>query len=253
MEFMHHEAGVRSVVVGGLPAKGPMQSPSGSRGAAYYTSDRLDANINYAAQINSTASGFLPSRQEDVFITRLGINLLDQIRKGENIPLQFVYEAADCRIFYTPETIYNYTNLWNYAADAIWSKPSLCVEGSTGYATTNKGATDIKGPPNGSASVPIKVSHDVSGIDKIAGTNANNFGPLVSGGLPDGFRVPPISAAGQSKTIYAKSVAAKYQQKQAAFNGICTPGSPVCGGTRRPSRGSKTGPGAARISLAPPP
>jgi hypothetical protein len=73
------------------------------------------------------------------------INLRDQIRKGETIPLQFTYEAANCRIFYTPQTFYNYENLWKYAADAIWNNPALCVQNSTGYATTN--GSDTAGPP----------------------------------------------------------------------------------------------------------
>ena len=33
MEMMHHSAGVRTVVAGGRPDYGPMQAPSGSRGA----------------------------------------------------------------------------------------------------------------------------------------------------------------------------------------------------------------------------
>jgi hypothetical protein len=74
------------------------------------------------------------------------INLRDQIRKGETIPLQFTYEAANCRIFYTPQTFYNYTALWKYAADAIWSNSTkFCVKNSTGFATTN--GSDTAGPP----------------------------------------------------------------------------------------------------------
>jgi len=73
------------------------------------------------------------------------INLRDQIRQGETVPLQFTYEAANCRIFYTAQTFYNYTNLWRYAADAIYSNPALCVKNSTGFATTN--GSDVNGPP----------------------------------------------------------------------------------------------------------
>lgn len=73
------------------------------------------------------------------------INLRDQIRKGNTVPVQFIYEAANCRIFYTPQTFYNYTNLWKFAAEAIWTNSSLCVKNSTGYATTN--TTDTTGPP----------------------------------------------------------------------------------------------------------
>ena len=36
--MMHYQAGVRTVVVGGLPEAGPMQVPAGSRGAEAYSS-----------------------------------------------------------------------------------------------------------------------------------------------------------------------------------------------------------------------
>jgi hypothetical protein len=155
MEMMHYEAGVRVVVVGGRPSTGPMQAPSGSRGARVYSTDILDANIGFVQQLlasqNSPDVNFLPNRTLalDVFVTFASINLRDQIRRDETVPLQFAYEAADCRIFYTPQTIYNYTALWQYAADAIWSKPSLCVQGSTGFATTGTNKTDFVGPPSG--------------------------------------------------------------------------------------------------------
>jgi hypothetical protein len=148
MEMMHHEAGVKTVVAGGYPINGPMQAPAGSRGArAYSVTDVLDSNIAYAQYIlqdnNDPRQNFLPNRTEalDVYVEYAGINLRDQVRKGSDIPLQFLYEAANCRIFFTPKTFYNYSALWQYAADAIWTNPKLCVNGSTGYATTNGTAT----------------------------------------------------------------------------------------------------------------
>jgi hypothetical protein len=144
MEMMHHEAGVKTVVAGGYPMNGPMQAPAGTRGArSYGVTDNLDDNIAYAQYIlqnnNDPRQNFMPNRTEalDVYIEYAGINLRDQVRNGSDTPLQFLYEAANCRIFYTPKTFYNYTALWQYAADAIWTKPQLCVNGSTGYASTD--------------------------------------------------------------------------------------------------------------------
>lgn len=39
--------------------------------------------------------------------TAYTVNVRDGIRKGDKseLPLQFQYEAADCRIFYTPEMV----------------------------------------------------------------------------------------------------------------------------------------------------
>ncbi|KAN0067577.1 hypothetical protein V8E54_014446 [Elaphomyces granulatus] len=154
LESMHHEAGVRVVVVGGRPTTGPMQSASGSRGALDYSVASLDANIEFAQLLLNSSDPpspdtyFLPNRTEenDVYINYASINLRDQIRVGGQTPLQFAYDAADCRIWFTPQTVYNYSALWNYAADAIWNKPSLCIAGSTGFATTGTNETNFVGP-----------------------------------------------------------------------------------------------------------
>jgi hypothetical protein len=173
MEMMHHEAGVRTVVVGGRPETGPMQAPAGTRGALSYDTVSLDIDIGIAETINITTAGYLPDRAEDqaVWISTASFNMRDQVRNGENIPLQFVYEAANCRIFYTFNTIYNYANLWQYAANAIWSNPGLCVQGSTGYATTNGTASNTQGPPGGSTIVNANVSHNVSALTGLSGVN----------------------------------------------------------------------------------
>jgi hypothetical protein len=188
MEMMHHEAGVRVVAVGGRPSVGPMQAPSGSRGARDYTTDTLDANINFVQGLLANQSSpevtFLPNRTQalNVFVTFADINLRDQVRRNETIPLQFAYEAADCRIFYTPQTVYNYTMLWQYAANAIWSKASLCVQGSTGFATTGINETDFVGPPSAAPSTLTNMTTYLNAL------NASSLPNLIylDDGLPDG-------------------------------------------------------------------
>jgi hypothetical protein len=183
---MHHEASVRTVAVGGRPSTGPMQAPSGSRGARDYDTDSLDANINFTQEIlanqSSAEVNFLPNRTEalDVFVSYADINLRDQIRRNETIPLQFAYEAADCRIFYTPQTVYNYTALWQYTANAIWTNTSLCVQGSTGLATTGTNTTNFIGPS--SSGTPIPPANLTSYL-----SNLNALSSITSlvDGLPD--------------------------------------------------------------------
>ena len=148
VEMMHHEAGVKSVVIGGLPQTGPMQIASGSRGAQLYTDVNIDDDISVAEYFNSTTSNNLPDREEDVLITFIGVNLRDQIRKDqEDVPVQFLYDAADCRIFYTADTWSDYSSLWTYAVNAI-SNPNLCVAGSTGYSSTGTGSQETAPPAN---------------------------------------------------------------------------------------------------------
>lgn len=112
---MHHEAEVRTVAVGGLPQFGPMQAQGGTRGALSYTAAKLDYDIS--ALDPSTPN--LPNRDVVYWLQYVGINLRDQIRQGEDIPLQFAYDPADCRIFFTPANFLNYSVLWQNAADAI--------------------------------------------------------------------------------------------------------------------------------------
>lgn len=142
METMHHEAGVRTVVVGGRLAHGPMQAPGLSRGAREYgITDNLNDNnafAQYVLQDNDQPYDFLANRIEaiDAVITYPQSNLRDQARKWGTTPVQFVYEVANYRIFSIPKTWYDYTSLWQYAAGAIWTNTSLCAKDSTGYATT---------------------------------------------------------------------------------------------------------------------
>ena len=144
--MMHHEAGVRTVVAGGRPQIGPMQGLAGSRGAQIYQAADLDTDIFLAEEINVTVTADLPNDQDfDFRVDVATFNLRDQIRRDENFPLQFAYEAADCRIFYTPQTFNNYAALWQYAADAIWTNPKLCVQGSTNQPSAGN-ITDTVGP-----------------------------------------------------------------------------------------------------------
>lgn len=171
MEAMQHDAGVKSVVVGGQPSNGPMQAPSGTRGAEFYSINDLDADFQVATDISATAGDLLPSRLEDVFISYMGINIKDQIREGGDTPLQFLYWAADCRIFFTPETFWNMTNLWKYAAAALTTNPEFCVANSTGYRTPNSNNTST--PPNLSPNINTNIKYNIGDVINQSSMPAN--------------------------------------------------------------------------------
>ena len=135
---MHQQAGVRTVVAGGRPELGPMQTVGGSRGAEAYDAIALDEDIEFAESVNESL--VLPDRSAGNYVNYASFNLKDSVRQGETVPLQFLYEPATCRIFYTTRTVYNYLNLWNYVVEAIWQNPSLCIAG-TANGTTNYNAT----------------------------------------------------------------------------------------------------------------
>ena len=148
VELMHHQAGVRTVVAGGLPQAGPMQVPAGTRGAEPYSAFALDVDISFAASINVTAAASLPTnRSIDFYITYAGFNLRDAVRNNDATPLQFLNEPADCRIFYTAPTVYNFENLWNYVIDAMWRNPSLCIAGSASRFEPSTASNSPAAPP----------------------------------------------------------------------------------------------------------
>ncbi|KAF2801731.1 uncharacterized protein BDZ99DRAFT_402885 [Mytilinidion resinicola] len=184
---MMTQAGVRTVVAGGRPSAGPMQAASGNRGARAYSADAIDGDIEFASSINQTANSSLPQvRESGMYTIFAGINLRDQVRANDTTPLQFKYEAADCRIYYTLANIYNIERLWRDAAAATWDDKSLCVEGSTGYAASaNKGTP--KPPPPATAQAPTL---------NVAEHAEFNLEP--TGGLPDGKGIPKRNSQIQS-------------------------------------------------------
>lgn len=151
---MQHRANVSTVVVGGRPTKGPMQTVGGSRGARVYSGQILNNNIALAINIDNKTESTLPDRSDTgMWITYSSINLRDQVRRDSDTPLQFSYEAAHCRIFWTFQTVNNYTNLWKHAASATWTDHTLCVEGSRGFASNANDTT--KASPSRSALKPL--------------------------------------------------------------------------------------------------
>ena len=113
------------------------------------------------------------------------------------------FEAADCRIFYTPLTFNNFTNLWKHAANAIWTNPELCVQGSTGFATA-KGKTPNPPP----ASSPLDgVKYSSIGIPTLRQTGEEIRLAVSDQPLPDGF---PISVRPQQ--IYTNLRTQEYLQ-----------------------------------------
>ena len=154
VELMHHQGGARTVVAGGRPEIGPMQFASGSRGAQSYYNVDLDADIEVAEILNSSITP-LPQDSSliDFYINYAQLNIKDSIREGEDFPLQFGYEAADCRIFYTTWTVYNFENLWNYVIDAFFRNPELCINGAANL-TSPVANTNQTGPTPKPTEIP---------------------------------------------------------------------------------------------------
>lgn len=167
-------AEVRTVTVGGRPHHGPMQTASGNRGAAIYTSDRLDYDIESLTKIvqNRTAFELMPSRDTGMFTNYASINIRDQMRPEDLMPLQFRYVASDCRVYYTPQNVYNMSQLWRDVSSATWDNATLCVPDSTHYSkrTNEERKTQPRAAdpptafevPGGNSEHPLDVSFNAS-------------------------------------------------------------------------------------------
>ncbi|KAK8127353.1 Peptidase S41 family protein [Apiospora sp. TS-2023a] len=205
--------GARTVAMGGRPATGPMQAASGSRGARAYSSSSLDGDMAVAGLVdpdvaNKTLPNIPPNAQtrDPGLWSAAYFNLRDQIREDEfknddAVPLQFKYEAADCRLYYTLRNMYNMTQQWTDAHDAAWGDGSRCVEGSTGYSTTGQTDPAHKPPPVpelAEAHRPFPKTYTPP-IHSSSSTSAPSYPDLASeGGITDSYldSTEPITPCG---------------------------------------------------------
>jgi hypothetical protein len=167
-EFMKTQGGVQQVVVGGRPETGPMQGVGGSKGSQvfYWTQvqaqgvtvsnnvlpeDEAEFNKTDVAKLVSANRPIYRSAKQPSGMTVSNINLRDNIRMGDDkqTPLEFVYEAADCRLFYTADMVRNVTNVWKKTVDAFWGdKNKYCVDGSLNQKSSLSGGAATQGGDN---------------------------------------------------------------------------------------------------------
>jgi hypothetical protein len=160
-EELKNIAGVRAVTVGGRPENKPIQTVTGSKGGevtpllTWPTYATLALNFSTLVGLSAfkdndkTLSGIANVPH---VLTRTGdgfsrLQSQDQIRKGDKsaTPLQYVYEASDCKIFYTADSFADPDAAWKQAWDAFQDK-GKCVEGSTGHKSSLSGGFKAFGP-----------------------------------------------------------------------------------------------------------
>jgi hypothetical protein len=91
-------------------------------------------------------------------ISKYSLNMRDNIPEGDDsqTPLQFVFEPANCRIFYNFMTASHPHKLWEYVADVAW-KGKQCAWGGMNTSVTvgEPGNSTVPGP--GSPAQPKQV------------------------------------------------------------------------------------------------
>lgn len=139
-ELLTQQAGVKTIAMGGRSNKNAIQAIGGVKGVNNY-------QFGFIQQLAQYSVRFQPSLNESIlrkdyyndlpFNRASGgpaVNTRDGLRWNDTsgTPLQFIYEEADCRLYYTPEMTVDITSLWKAAADARWTDKGKCVSGG-GY------------------------------------------------------------------------------------------------------------------------
>ncbi|PSN68882.1 hypothetical protein BS50DRAFT_609174 [Corynespora cassiicola Philippines] len=158
-EELKNIAGVHSVTVGGRPENRPIQAVTGTKGGevvpVYFFPLYASTMINVTEVLRGgtfNVDAVEPTANASQVMLRAGngqsrLQSQDQVRKGEKegVPLQFIYEAADCKVFYTAESWVDPDAAWKQAWDAF-ADDSKCVEGSTKHASSISGGYKPYGP-----------------------------------------------------------------------------------------------------------
>lgn len=151
-EELKNIAGVKAVTVGGRARPGPMQTIGGTKGGEVISlsavmddiPELLNATIQLGIDDLDQPSIYRLISTDQVFLrvgdTASRVQVQDQIRKGDSseTPLQYIYEAADCRIFYTAKTLFHPEEAWAAAWNAHINSTN-CVENSTNHSSSLSG------------------------------------------------------------------------------------------------------------------
>lgn len=137
--FMKHDAGVKSIAMGGRPTEGLIQGVGGIKGTNIQKfADIYDYGKVVLEGTNDTEvhkqlgryTGYADSRCDST-----GLNVRDAILR-ENVedgtPSQFVREESDCRLYWTKDMVMDVEEIWKAAANAAF-KGGKCVAGGIDY------------------------------------------------------------------------------------------------------------------------
>lgn len=146
--------GVRTITFGGRPQKAPMQCVGGVKGGQSLGINYINGYIQQASGLiaDSVGSGnpLLTTAEWQAFnksspkttaslLWSGNLNLRNEYDPDDDqTPLQFVYEAAECRLFYTLANYLERETVWQAAAKAMFGG-GQCVQGSM----NGKGSLDF--------------------------------------------------------------------------------------------------------------
>ncbi|KAI0909550.1 hypothetical protein F4823DRAFT_638737 [Ustulina deusta] len=197
VNLMTNAGGVRALTFGGRPRSEPMQVMGGVRGAQSLALADLDTELIAAvARVKHDPSLFTQEQvrlAQEVWPNGLknlplpvnggGVNLRNAYQEGaDHLPLQFDYQASDCRLFYTAKNLVDPSSTWADAKAAIWGDRG-CVTNSTGGRGSLEGRSknssnnnNTSDSHNGTDSGGNSGNGDSGGDDGDSGAGSLHFG-----------------------------------------------------------------------------
>ncbi|KAK3994474.1 hypothetical protein QBC44DRAFT_391790 [Cladorrhinum sp. PSN332] len=153
VSMLTHKHGIRTVTIGGRPQPGgPMQAIGMTKGGPIMSPvGHLGSLLDQVNRTAAAGSGIdiVSDDPPPLRVTRIppgggrkgvsiGVNLGNLIPwdwesedgDGDVTPLQFRYEAADCRVFWTWEMMRDVTVIWERVREVVWGG-GKCVDGSS--------------------------------------------------------------------------------------------------------------------------
>lgn len=180
-ELMRQQAGVKTIALGGRPNRDIIQAVGGIKGTNDYPYSYIlesvetvfqFGNDSQRAYYNTTVLG--EYTQLPLFRSSSGpvVNARDGIRAGDlaGTPLQFVYEPAECRIYYTPEMVVDETAVWRTVADTVWNGADACVAGSNAFYTNATAKRGVKPMRKHKVRRDVDVAELWAGLEVSTGT-----------------------------------------------------------------------------------
>ncbi|KAK2037452.1 peptidase S41 family protein [Colletotrichum somersetense] len=135
--IMTRELGVQVVAMGGRPINAPMQAVGGTKGGPVIALGSYQKLWPALGPVKPPEGiDVTPFAEADPPLAGMPtdgwtVNSAN-VYPDDNLgtPVQFRYEAANCKLFYTWDTLTNMTSLWSAVADVKWNG-ARCVKGST--------------------------------------------------------------------------------------------------------------------------
>lgn len=176
-ELMRQQGGVNFVMLGGRPNTDVVQAVGGVKGTNSYPWDYILSSVAIPFEVahyhdaeyySNTALGNyseLPLYRATNFV----VNARDGYREGDtsNTPLQFVYEPADCRIYYTPAMAVDQTAMWKSVADSAFNGVDRCVAGAGSLGGSNNEKRSVRTFPRHAVRRGLDVSKEFATFDSV--------------------------------------------------------------------------------------